>query len=226
MLNLVIGGATLMLALLGLFFWEKEKLRFLLGLWAGYALFGLYFNYHISTHDYYSLPLIPIVALSLALLADLFFAQLAKLTTTNWSRFTVYLILFSGLCMSLWSTRAVLNSVDYHPDAAMWAEISDKLGDSKVAGLTQDYGSRLAYWGWKNITSWPTYGDLLYHDDLRGTGAGIDLEKQFANLVVNKELFLVTDFNDLARQPFLQERLSSYPIFAEGDGYIIYDIGQ
>ncbi len=115
-----------------------------------------------------------------------------------------------------------MNSVDYRPDAAMWAEISEKLGDSKAAGLTQDYGSRLAYWGWKNITSWPTYGDLIYHDDLRG--AERDLEKQFANLVLTKELFLVTDFNDLARQPFLQEKLSAYPIFAEGDGYVIYNL--
>ena len=90
MLNLVVGGVTLMLALIGLFFLRDdparyietaggnvrdEKLRFMLGLWAGYALFGLTFNYHISSHDYYSLPLIPIVALSLAPLADWFFAQ-------------------------------------------------------------------------------------------------------------------------------------------------------
>lgn len=38
----------------------------LLGLWAGYLAYGLLFSYHIHTHDYYSLPLLPIVALSLA----------------------------------------------------------------------------------------------------------------------------------------------------------------
>ncbi len=222
MLNLVIGGAVLMIALLGLLFLEKEKLRFILALWAGYALFGLYFNYHISTHDYYSLPLIPIAALSLAPLANLFFMQLTKLTTTHFLRITVYFLLFSGLFMSLWSTRAIINSVDYRPDAAMWAEISEELGDSKAAGLTQDYGSRLAYWGWRDITSWPTYGDVIYHDDLRG--AQRDVQKQFANIVLTKELFLVTDFDDLARQPFLKEKLSAYPVFAEGDGYVIYNL--
>ena len=224
MLNIVFGGAVLMLSLFGLFFLEKEKLRFLLALWAGYALFGLYFNYHISTHDYYSLPLIPIVALSLAPLADWFFAQLAKLTTVRPLRLAAFSLLLFGLFMSLWSTRAILNSVDYRPDAAMWAEISSKLGDSKTAGLTQDYGSRLAYWGWKNITSWPTYGDLLYHDDLRG--AQRDFEKEFESITQKNQLFVVTDFNDLNRQPLLKEKLQGYPVFAEGDGYIIYTVGH
>ncbi len=49
-----------------LLFGKRKSCASFSRLWAGYALFGLYFNYHISTHDYYSLPLIPIAALSLA----------------------------------------------------------------------------------------------------------------------------------------------------------------
>jgi hypothetical protein len=37
-------------------------------------------------------------------------------------------------------------------------------------------------------------------------------------------LFVVTDFDELERQPLLKGKLSGYPIFAEGDGYIIYDL--
>lgn len=222
MLNNVVSGIGLMLGLLGLFFLENEKRRFLLGLWAGYALFGIYFNYHISSHDYYSLPLIPIVALSLAPLADWFFTQLAKLTATRSARIATICVLLFGISASLWNTHAEMKRVDYRPEAQMWAEISEKIGDKNTAGLTQDYGSRLAYWGWKNLTAWPTYGDLVYHDDLRG--AQTDFEEQFANIVSKKELFVVTDFNDLNRQPFLKEKLKAYPIFAEGDGYIIYDL--
>ena len=224
MLNLVIGGGILMIAVLGLFFLDEEKRRFMLSLWAGYALFGIYFNYHISTHDYYSLTVIPIAALSLAPLADLFFTQLAKLTPSRWMRFAAVSLLLCGTFMSLLNTRAQMKSVDYRPDVQMWAEISEKVGDSNLAGLTQDYGSRLAYWGWKNITSWPTYGDLIYQNDR--SGAQPDVEKRFDELILKKDLFLVTDFADLARQPFLQEKLSSYPVFAKGNGYIIYDIGQ
>ena len=222
MLNLVIGGIPLMFALLGIFFFDNEKRRFILGLWAGYVIFGIYFNYHIASHDYYSLPLIPIAALSIAPLADLFFKQLAKLTTSHWSRFTVYCLLLTGIFFSLWSTRTQLNAVDYRPQAAMWAEIGQTVEGYTIAGLTQDYGSRMAYWGWRYITTWPSYGDLLYRDDL--LGGRRDFEKQFTNIVAKKDLFVVTDFVDLDRQPFLKEKLKEYPIFAEGDGYIIYDL--
>ena len=39
-------------------------------------------------------------------------------------------------------------------------------------------------------------------------------------------MFLVTDFDELERQPFLQVKLIEYPIFAQGDGYIIYDLRE
>jgi hypothetical protein len=224
MLNIVVGAIALTLGLLGLFFFDKEKRRFMLGLWAGYALFGIYFNYHISSHDYYSLPLIPIVALSLAPVADAFFAQLTELTATRFARLAAIGILLLGLFASLWNTRAEMKRIDYRPEAQMWAEISEKIGDKNAAGLTQDYGSRLAYWGWKNLTSWSTYGDLIYHDDLRG--AQNNFEQQFESIASKKELFLVTDFDELNRQPSLKEKLSGYPIFAEGDGYIIFDLAS
>lgn len=224
MLNNVISAVAMTLGLLGLFFFENEKRRFLLGLWAGYILFGIYFNYHISSHDYYSLPLIPIVALSLAPVADVFFTELTKLTAAKFARIAAFSILLFGLFISLSSTRAEMNRIDYRPETQMWAEISEKLGDKNTAGLTQDYGSRLAYWGWKNLTSWPTYGDLLYHDDLRG--AHNNFEQQFESIASKKELFLVTDFDELDRQPLLKEKLSTYSIFAEGDGYKIFDLAS
>ena len=37
--------------------------------------------------------------------------------------------------------------------------------------------------------------------------------------------FLVTDFEEFNQQPELKERLfSSYPVSAEGDGYLIFDL--
>lgn len=222
MLNLVAGGMVLMLALLGIFFYDEKKRRFLLGLWAGYALFGFYFNFHISTHDYYSLPLIPILALSIAPLADSLLSKLAQLTQTKLLRFSSFLFLLIGLIASLWNTRNQLNAVDYRPQVAMWAEIHSLTADYNLGGLTQDYGARMAYWGWQNLTSWPSYGDLLYGRE-RGS-AEKDFEEQWNELMPKKELFLVTDFKDLDLQPFLKAKLSTYPIFAEGEGYIIYDL--
>ncbi|MBI2332168.1 MAG: glycosyltransferase family 39 protein, partial [Chloroflexi bacterium] len=222
MLNLVAGGMVLMFALLGLFFYDEKKRRLLLGLWAGYALFGFYFNFHISTHDYYSLPLFPILALSIAPLADFLFAKLAQLTSTTLLRFFTFSLLFFGVSASLWNTRNQLNAVDYRPQAAMWAEIHTLTDGYNLAGLTQDYGARMAYWGWQNLTSWPSYGDLLYGKE-RGS-AEKDFEEQWGELTGKKELFLVTDFKDLDLQPFLKAKLKTYPVFAEGDGYVIYQL--
>jgi hypothetical protein len=224
MLNDVIGSVTLMLALLGLLFFTDEKQRFMTALWAGYLFFGLYFNYHISSHDYYSLPLIPIVALSLASLADVFFAQLRRIANTRVVNSLVFCVLFLGLFASFWNLRAQMKSVDYRPEVVMWQEIGQVTEGYNLAGLTQDYGSRLAYWGWLPITSWPTFGDLNYHQDLRG--AQDDFEKQFEQLALKKELFIVTDFDELDRQPLLKQKLTLFPVFAQGDGYVIYDLGH
>ncbi len=221
MLNLVAGGMVLMLALLGLFFFDDKKRRFLFGLWVGYALFGLFFNFHISTHDYYSLPLIPILALSIAPLADSLLSKLAQLTSTNLLRFFAFCLLLLGACASLWNTRNQMNAVDYRPQAAMWAEIHALTDGYNIAGLTQDYGARMAYWGWQNIGSWPSYGDLLYSSE---RGGNQKFEEQFNAIISKKELFIVTDFKDFELQPFLREKLKTYPIFAEGDGYVIYQL--
>lgn len=222
MLNLVLGGWVLAASLLGLLFLDDEKRRFLLGLWVGYAAFGLFFNFHISTHDYYSLPLIPIAALSIAPLADSLLEKLALVAKTKFLRLASFVILFFGLTASLWNVRNQLNAVDYRPQATMWQEISQVTDGYNLAGLTQDYGSRMAYWGWRPITSWPAYGDLLYSSER--SGAERDFEGQFAELAAKKDLFLVTDFDDLERQPFLKARLETYPVFAQGDGYVIYDL--
>jgi hypothetical protein len=223
MIKNVSGFPTLTAALLGLFFLrDKTASRFLLGLWAGYVLFGFYFNYHISSHDYYSLPLIPILALSLAPLADLISARLPE--STRASRPLLYGVLLFGLFGVLMNLRADLYATDYRPKAALWAEIGAALGDQNAAGLTDDYGSSLAYWGWKNIVSWPLSGDLTYHEDLRGAQG--EFESNSEKIFSKKDLFLVTDFNELNRQPFLKEKLSTYPIFAQGDGYVVYDLNR
>ena len=65
--SLAAGGIFIMLGLLGFFLVKDKRLRnFMFGLWGAYLLYGLFFDYHIATHDYYHLPLIPIVAVSLS----------------------------------------------------------------------------------------------------------------------------------------------------------------
>jgi len=70
-------------------------------------------------------------------------------------------------------------------------------------------------------SSWPTSGDLRYANERGGIQ---DLQEQFDLAASKKDLFVVTDFDDLSHQDFLKEKLSAYPIFAEGDGYVIYNL--
>ena len=201
----------------------KRNVRiFLSGLWIAYFLFSFFFDYHVATHDYYHLPLLPLVAVSLAPLADFIFAQLAALTSPRWLRLAALGVLAYGLLAGVWDVRNQLKSVDYRPQAAMWAEIGDKLGHGpNVVALTQDYGTRLAYWGWQDALIWPNSGDIDYHE---ARGATFDSAKRFTKLTAGKAFFLVTDFDELNRQPELKKQLDGFAIYTQGNGYIIYDL--
>ncbi len=223
MASMAAGAVAIMLALLGLLFAQTRVARFFLfGLWIAYSLFGLFFDYHIATHDYYSLPLIPIVAVSLAPLADVVLRRLRDLTEGRLARAAAIAFLLIGLLTTAWETRGELKSVDYRPQAAMWAEIGDKLQHGhNVVALTQAYGTPLAYWGWQDALIWPNSGDVDYHT---ARGASLDLPHLFANMTRGKTYFLVTDFDELNRQPDLKQKLAGFAVFAQGNGYVIYDL--
>jgi 4-amino-4-deoxy-L-arabinose transferase-like glycosyltransferase len=69
--SMVVSLVALLVGVVGAFVFLKGLPRaLLLGLWGGYLLFGLTFTYHIHSHDYYSLQLVPVVALSLAPAAE------------------------------------------------------------------------------------------------------------------------------------------------------------
>jgi hypothetical protein len=134
----------------------------------------------------------------------------------------VYLILFFGLLSVVWNVRNQIKAVDYRPEAAMWVEIGEQLVDERVVALTQDYGSRLEYWGWKTAATWPYTGDINYSD---ARGGIFSFDELFDDYASKRDFFLVTDLDELDRQLALKERLfSSYSIVAQEDGYLIFDL--
>jgi hypothetical protein len=219
------GGVFIALGLLGFVLTKEKHLRvFLSGLWGAYIVYGLFFDYHVATHDYYHLPFIPVVAVSLSPLGDWFFARLTESASHRWMRSAAVVILLYGMFAVVWNVRDELKAVDYRPQAAMWAEIGGKVDHQKnVAGLTQDYGSRLQYWGLTTAENWHTTGDE-YYSELRGNEVLFD--KAFDEVMQRRDYFLVTDFDELRLQPELKARLSMYRIFAEGEGYVIYNLRE
>ena len=218
----IASGIGIMLGLVGLFLVSGRARTFLLGLWGAYFVFGLYFNYHISTHDYYSLPLLPIVALSLAPLGSWFFARLRDTSYgIGWMRISLFIVLLYGVFSTVWNVRNVMKSVDYRSQEAYWLEIRDELGlQNSVIALTEDYGLRMVYWGWLKTALWPSSGDL-YQADVRGNQR--DIEVLFAETAAPKALFLVTDLEDFSKQKELQALLDGYSMF-QGDNYLVYDL--
>ena len=221
--NLAAGGLFIMLALLSFLLVKDQSLKgLMIGLWSAYILYGLFFNYHTATHDYYHLPFISIVALSLGPLAGWAAAQWTE-TTSGYGRGVVYVILLYGLFSVIWEVRNQLKAVDYRPEAQMWAEIGETLNHAPTAmGLIPDYGSRLEYYGFTSAGVWPTLDDLNY-SELR---SGDPFVVRFRKLVRNKIYFLVTDFEELKRQPKLSAHLVTYPVYAQGEGYIIYQLRE
>lgn len=220
----VATGVGIMLGLLGVLIVRDRSVRaFLLGIWGAYFVFGLYFNYHISTHDYYSLPLIAIVAMSLAPVGDWFFPRLRE-AGAGWVRSAIFVVLLYGVFSVTWGVRNQMKSVDYRPQVEYWTEIRETLGpNASVVALTEDYGNRLAYWGWMRAALWPSSGDL-YQADVRGNQR--DIDEMFSEVVTQKAFFLVTDLEDFAKQTDLQTQLAEYPVLVRGDGYLIYDLRQ
>jgi hypothetical protein len=168
------------------------------------------------------LPLIPIVAISLSPLGDVSFARLAEAASNRWMRSAVFVILSFGMFSVVWGIRDQMKAVDYRPEAAMWAKVGELLDyQSTAIALTQDYGSRLQYYGWTTATIWPASGDI-YASYLRG--GKFNFDNAFPDIIRKKTFFLVTDFDELDKQPELEARLLTYPIYAEGEGYILYQL--
>lgn len=222
-LNLVAGPSAVFLGLLGVLVSPNRlAARLLVSLWFGYLLYGLYFNYHISTHDYYSLILVPIVSLSLAPVGAGLLSLLPPRDSRPGPHAAALAAMGIGLVLVLVGLRQHLSRVDFRPDADMWQEIGATLGpDARVLALTQDYGMRLIYWGWVAPTPWPSESDLRYHA-LRG--ASRQFEREFERLSRNRDYFLVTDFDELARQPDLAARLREFNVVVKRPRYEILDL--
>lgn len=211
-------------ALVGTFLLPPPARRGALGLWLGYVLYGLSSPYQFITHSYYHLPLILVTAMGLTPVADL---ALEKLTTSSWLwRMAAALVLIFAAGYTIWVGRSILYVEDFRSEARVWGDIGKAVPiDGPVVALTQDYGTRLMYYGWTKVSSyWPATSNFS-----RGQAAGKDkrdLKALFEKMVAGKRYFLVTAFGQLEAQPELKRLLMDYPVTASGDGYILYDLAQ
>jgi 4-amino-4-deoxy-L-arabinose transferase-like glycosyltransferase len=217
----LLGLAILMLALAGIAVSHAKARPLLLGMWVGYAAYGLFLPYQMYTHNYYHLMLVPMTALGLApALAPLLKRVLHQ--PLHW-RLGIAAILLVGIGYASWNYLAEQMQQNYQTEVSHWQEIASKIpAEGKTIALTQDYGYRLIYYGWRKVVLWPIVGERELAN-LRGRGK--EFEDLFYNRTEGKNYFLITAFNQYERQPDLEQMLEeNYPLLAEGQGYQIYDL--
>lgn len=218
----VVGLGWFLAALLGIFLVARPAPRgLLLGAWVGYALYGLALPHHIGTHDYYSLPLIPLVGLGLAPLVALVLGHLRGPRPVLQALAAG--VFLAAALMGAYTARTQLKRTDYRPEAIFWEDLGRVLGPgASVVALAPDYGYALAYWGWITPGSWYTQAELSYRE---GIGQGQDFAGLFAEKTAGRDFFVVTLMDELEQQPELENWLEAhYPLYDEGRGYRIYDL--
>ncbi|MCC6146510.1 MAG: glycosyltransferase family 39 protein [Anaerolineaceae bacterium] len=222
MIASTLGFEWFLVGLAAAFLIRQPKHRaILLGAWAGYFLYGMALPYHISTHNYYQLPAVPLVGLGLAAATQVFF-QNARGPRRLYVPVVCGVLLFAVL-VSAWDVRVTLKREDWRGEPAFWSELGQKIGrDAPAVGLVEDYGYRLAYWGWVDVQPWQTSGDINL-----GTLAGkeYDFARTFEEQTAGKTYFIVTNMHELAGQPELESKLlNTYPLVAQTDDYWIFDL--
>jgi hypothetical protein len=173
------------------------------------------------THSYYHLQVVPFVAISMIPGFDAVFAKVYEQKRGWQAAFVV--IAIAGITFLGWKSILPQYSENHRNEPAYWQEISSQLpDDGKIIALTQDYGYRLMYYGWKKVQLWPTRGEKKLMG-MRNSDKKLD--SYFEKKTDGISYFLITSFNQFNDQPELKKYLyDHYPILAEGHGYIIFDL--
>jgi branched-subunit amino acid transport protein len=215
---------ALLISLAGiLLFKEKLPIYLMVGAWLGYLVYGLAFPYHFITHEYYQLPLIPIISIGLIPIADLLVRQVAS--QKSWLPRALFagLLLF-GVSMKIWEERNWLGSTNYRDEITYWQDLGQIIGhDKNIIELSGDYGYRLAYFGWVSGSQWSTNADIALRT-LAGQSQP-DFADTFIEATAGKDLFVITSPPEWENQAALRDFLTeNYPLIAQGDGYWIFNL--
>ena len=199
---------------------EKTDRVLFFTVFVGYLMYGIVFNYHMVTHNYYQIPLTPVIAIGLAAFGAMLFEQFKG--NKAFALMVVGGLLFFWMSFNFWEARMTLKHARYHDQPEFYAQLGARLQDYSVVSITPNYGYRLGYWGWKQTTNWGSVGDFIMREL-----AGMDLDKEamFDRAVEGRDLFLVTDFAEFDRQQDIQDILyETYPIYDQGEDYVIFDL--
>jgi hypothetical protein len=214
------------LAMAGIFLAGKpEYRRMLFAWWVGYFAYGMVFTYHIMTHDYYHLPMVPLTAVSIAPVVMLVENHWRKRQWPGWAFHALMaaVVLVYGVYGTI-NTARFLQEVDYRQVRDAYEETGQFLeqqDEARVFALTRDYETSFRYYTFLSARHWPHTGDQTYFS-LQGSDA-----KGFDSLwedAAGFDYFLVEDLKELNRQLLLKEKLEKFPVTFSAWDLILYDL--
>jgi len=212
-----VNGYLWIAALIGLVLGRGPLRVMLAAAWVGYIAMGFVFSHHISTHDYYSLPLIPIVAASLALLVRV----------VRWP----YVAVAGALAiLATTSVEGVYGNVDRaRQTAADYERIGELTGHSpKVVSLDGAYGYPLSYHARITTAQLPLSIDRAVSAIKDGTGADSLLLADIR--ARGGHYFVGTIQPELDAEPFARAWLDQRTALVDRGGdltswrYVVYDL--
>ena len=216
-----------LVSLSGLFLTRGLPRVLLIGLWLGYLFIGLSVPSVIISHDYYQSILVPIVAISLAPLADLVVRRLAR--AGHLARYGSIIAAMATITISSWVSIDTVLDKDYRREIKGWIQMGEEIPqESRLIGLTHDYNTRLRYYGWTSVTQWRHLTDFemvaLMEDD--HSVEEMEMVTEFKRQITEYDYFIVTLIGELEKQPQIQEILFSMYDYYEGKGYILFDLNS
>ncbi len=210
------------ISFVGIWLLPKKARIISMGLWGGYFLYGLAFPHHILTHEYYSIPLIPAIALSLAPIAGFIFDRIGSFGKL--SQFALVGTLAFSVFYSGWMSRSIMLSKSYREEAIGWVKVGEALPQQgNLMGITHEDGYRLAYFGLRQVVPWPY---TAQDEAALGTNDPMsEFVTLFKNATAGQDYFVVTLFPNFEAQTLLKTYLyNHYPIYGQGEGYLIFDL--
>jgi Dolichyl-phosphate-mannose-protein mannosyltransferase len=231
----VAGVGPLALGLVGIVIARGATRALLLGLLAGYFVYGLAFTYHIHTHDYYSLPLVPIVALSLTPVIALVLERLESVTGRRLvlTGIAAGALIASGALAAREIHERVTNSPEnYHNPVSVYEAIGEEVNHSgSTLFVDQDFGEALRYYGYLSGAYWPTSQEIHEEAKVRDNpprSAAERLRRDYwpnrRNTAAPPEYFIVTKPSELDLQPDLRQLLARFAVKARTGAYVVYDL--
>jgi hypothetical protein len=214
----------LVAGVVGLALLPKPGRALVSGLWIGYVITGLMVPSLIRSHSYYNLQLVPTVALSLGPLAQVVFKRLAKISIP-WQAIMIAALLVGLGDAVIWDHKEI-STVDYRSEPAFWKDLGSKLPGGRLIGLSEDYNTRIQYYGWRFVAQYPYSYDQAMDREAGGSfDVNADNWSYFLERTNGYDYFLVTVLDEFDAQPYLKKILYGYyPIVMQGDRYVLFDL--